>query len=339
MKTILTFWVAVFLAATSLLGQHNQLKVTGNLSGMKDSAYLYFFQTAGGVGSLTDTILVEKGIFSFETKLKESPAFVILMGEGFEPSLRFWGENDSMHIEGDYSDFDNSRIYHSEINDVFTILKEAMEDHNRLFSLIKQYAHTYPGLSLLKGFKDQFPLEELQEIYKNLPEEFKAHPDGQTIKTYLSARNVKVPEIGDQLVDFEAFDPEGEMYKVSELNDRYLLVEFGSAFCGPCFAAAPELSKLQAENSEKLKIVSFSLDITEENWRMGLENIRKKDKDGHILHLWDGKGETGPIPLWYGVKGIPVFYLFDPEGKVLDKWVGYNTGWVEERWAKVGQKE
>ena len=124
--------------------------------------------------------------------------------------------------------------------------------------------------------------------------------------------------------DSELFDIDGNKHTLSELQGRYVLLDFWGKGCAPCIEALPELGMLADMYKDKLSVVSISLD-TDELWRAALKT--------HPItwHNWsDGKGENG-IFSHYGKGGIPLFVLISPDGNILDLWRGYGQGTLIDR--------
>jgi len=335
MKTLFGVILLSLCFLFPLSAQTDSLRITANLYGFEEGTYLYLWTNFGGVGQKTDSAKVINKKFTISHQLQESPGVVYLSGENFDPFLRFWAENVHIRIEGDLYNFEKSTISGSKINDVAEKIQKNQENQEELLLILRNNLDKEPAINQLFFLKDKISSETLRYLYKQIPDNMLTYDYAKRIESYLSLADAHIPVIGDAMVDFQAYDGEGTNYQLSELNDRYLLLEFGSSYCGPCYMAVPELSKLQEDEEERLRIVSFSLDTRESNWRKGLEKIASREEFAHVLHIWDGKGENGTIPPQYGVNGIPVFFLFSPEGKIVDTWVGYMEGEVLEHWEAV----
>ncbi|MEM8886882.1 MAG: TlpA disulfide reductase family protein [Bacteroidota bacterium] len=337
MKTPITYLLLILLAFP-LFSQNDRLRITATFSGFEEGTYLYLWTTVGGVGSIRDSAKIINGTFQISYALEESPTSIYLTGKGFNPNLRFYAGNENILISGTKENFSKASVKGSPVNEVYTQLRELKDKHEEQLKVIEEHLDMAPALTALYFMKDTLSIEKMEELYQKIPEDKKSLDYAKRIASHIQASNTKVPEVGDKMIDFEVFDEKRETYRFSELNDRYLLIEFGSSFCGPCYAAAPELSQLQEEEQERLKIISFSLDSRESLWEQSLERLHAKEGHAKLLHLWDGEGENGIIPASYGVSGIPQFFLIDPEGTVVAKWMGYAEGLVRKKWEEsLGQ--
>lgn len=100
---------------------------------------------------------------------------------------------------------------------------------------------------------------------------------------------------------------------MSNVNAKYILLEFGASFCGPCRQENPNLLKAyQQYKDQGFEIVSVWLDESKKHW----ETTVQKDQ-----MIWttvcDLKGMKGEVPLIYNVNGIPDNFLLDADRKVI----------------------
>ena len=134
------------------------------------------------------------------------------------------------------------------------------------------------------------------------------------------------PQQAENRVNFncELFDLDANKHTLSELQGRYILLDFWGKGCAPCINALSELGLLAEMYKDKLSIVSISLDANE---------IWREASKMHPItwYNWsDGKGENG-IFAHYGKGGIPLFVLISPDGNILDLWRGYGQGSLIDR--------
>ena len=60
--------------------------------------------------------------------------------------------------------------------------------------------------------------------------------------------------------DFELLDSEGNSVKLSEVNDKLVLIDFWATWCTPCKKALPHLSRFQQEYEGDLTILAINID-------------------------------------------------------------------------------
>ncbi|WP_455761692.1 TlpA family protein disulfide reductase [Phocaeicola coprophilus] len=67
-------------------------------------------------------------------------------------------------------------------------------------------------------------------------------------------------EKGDDMADGLLYDAEGESHHLSELQGRYILLDFWSIYCGPCRMSEPEMEEIAHLYGDKLALVGISND-------------------------------------------------------------------------------
>jgi thiol-disulfide isomerase/thioredoxin len=109
-------------------------------------------------------------------------------------------------------------------------------------------------------------------------------------------------------------DINGDMFDVSSLRGKYVLIEFWASWCGPCRIQNPGLRKVYKKYHDKnFEIVAITLDTDALKWKKAVE----KDKLTWI-QLGDLKGWENSIAKQWGVNAIPFNLLIDKEGRIID---------------------
>lgn len=165
------------------------------------------------------------------------------------------------------------------------------------------------------------------ELYSRLtPEDLKTR-QGEVISATLSPR--KVVRVGDDLVDGDLYDTDGNVHHLSEFSGKYILLDFWSVGCGPCMESIPEGNELAREFADRLAFVRLSVD-GEKTWKKVLKIVLKEEKSDCVE--WNEFKPMGAgLSASYQANGIPHFVLISPEAKVIDIWTGYGKGSLRSR--------
>lgn len=110
----------------------------------------------------------------------------------------------------------------------------------------------------------------------------------------------------------------GQKKYLNDYRGKYVLLDFWASWCGPCIREIPHLKQIYdefASKSDKLTIISVSLDDKENSWREAMKS-HDIDRQGWV-HASDLLGWKAPSATLLGVKAIPQIILLDPEGKAI----------------------
>ena len=130
--------------------------------------------------------------------------------------------------------------------------------------------------------------------------------------------------MGDDIADANLLDLNGNIKHLSDYLDKYFLLDFWSSGCGPCIMALPEMKEISETYSDKLTIISISIDF-DAVWKKAIDKF-----DTPWVNLRDSKSWSG-LAVKYGVLGIPNYIIISPEGKIVDKWAGYSPGLLKRK--------
>jgi thiol-disulfide isomerase/thioredoxin len=145
---------------------------------------------------------------------------------------------------------------------------------------------------------------------------------GFGLLVYLGFKIYQAPRFNDGEVapGFQAELINGESFSLSDLNGKYVLLDFWGSWCGPCRQESPDLVKLYETffsktfiDAEGFEIVSIAIETNETRWKKAIasDNLNWPH---HIVQL---DRFAGPIAREYGVREIPTKYLLNTRGEIL----------------------
>jgi thiol-disulfide isomerase/thioredoxin len=114
---------------------------------------------------------------------------------------------------------------------------------------------------------------------------------------------------------------------LTKLRGKMVLLEFWSTSCGPCRIDAPKnVAFYKTAPRDNIEFIGISSDESAGT----LTDFQKK-----FGMTWPQIREPfeGPIHRLYRVDGEPTYYLIDPNGEIVDKWIG--GGMTVERLTKA----
>lgn len=120
---------------------------------------------------------------------------------------------------------------------------------------------------------------------------------------------------GTQAPDFRLKNLEGKYMSLESFKGKYILLDFWGTWCGWCIKGFPDMKKYYDKYKDRIEFVGIDCRDTEEKWR---EGVAKHDLPW--TNLYNGDGQD--IVLDFGIQGYPSKIIIDPDGKVVDTFLG-----------------
>jgi peroxiredoxin len=150
---------------------------------------------------------------------------------------------------------------------------------------------------------------------------FSGDPDGASLESLpafseptelglaASSRNVPLPVVGDEALDFTLLDLDGNRVTLSELRGRPVLLNFWATWCPPCRLEMPELQQTQ-QDYEAQNLVVLTINEAE-----SAEQVRDFfDELGLTMPaVLDSDGDVGNA---YGAAFLPSTIFINPDGVI-----------------------
>jgi thiol-disulfide isomerase/thioredoxin len=325
--------------------------LTGNVKGLPDGwVWLYHSQTEKDV----DSGRVKNG--SFIIKGRSSAPERCLLGiagkEGKEFRLGFWLQAGEITLTGKKDSIVDAVITGSPTQDESLQYKAGQHDldvqesvletsydqarakndkhlldsleklftalDNRRRQYVKEYAAAHPAsyvtaYAIYTTFVFDPQVAELRPLYKGLDPAIQSSYFGRQVKSSLDA--AELTDIGQPAPAFVQNDPNGRPVSLASFKGKFVLLDFWASWCGPCRAENPNVVAAYKKYSPKgFAILGVSLDNNKDKWLAAV----KKDQLAWT-QVSDLKGWQNKAADLYGVKGIPMNYLLDKEGKIIAK--------------------
>ena len=126
----------------------------------------------------------------------------------------------------------------------------------------------------------------------------------------------KVPY--NQVRDFSFYDMQGVTHKFSDYKGKWILVNYWATYCPPCRAEIPDIEAFYRKNKSKFMVLGMDAGGTDD-----ASIIAFKKELGISYPLIPAQDST---LLAFGVvMAIPTSYIINPQGEIIDKYVGLIT--------------
>ncbi|MRT94711.1 TlpA disulfide reductase family protein [Ancylomarina sp. 16SWW S1-10-2] len=223
------------------------------------------------------------------------------------------GEGSALNDE--YHEFLNKLNYKAynklKYNKTLSAEEQAIVDNynSTLWSLSKDYSTSIPLSRLFYEKYWSADVDTFNMIIKAFSKDIHA---SYYIQKMISRRdNQQRVAIGKQAPLFTLKSVDGEDISLEGYRGKYLLVDFWASWCGPCRAGIPNLKEIYKDyKAQGLEILSVSTDTDEKAW---LKAVEKEQMP------WNQVRDTKSISDSYNITYIPMIFLIDPNGKIIDK--------------------
>ncbi|MCG8307121.1 MAG: AhpC/TSA family protein [Cytophagales bacterium] len=361
------FILCLLISLMSCQKKRDSYVITGNIEGITDSTVIDLYLMMNDIGKRVDVDTIINGNFKFSAALENKPARMSLKMrdmENYFGRCDLWVEEGNIEITGK-GRYLSSWIVHSEVKEQKALNKlinetrdyRVMMDSLFLLRYIHRKDRKYSGqilntidsiarvqrkiefeiieddpnsISSMKAlyqiakYDTSISKDRIKKVFGKLNPEYKNSLLAEGIASTFEERII--PKIGDDMVNFTAYDTAGIKYLLTDFKDKFILLDFWSYACGPCILANPETKELHSKYSELVTIVGVNMDTNEKQWKEAL----KKDSITWT-NISDGKGTYSGISSDYGIRGFPTYILINPEGVIVDKWMGYWKGGLVQK--------
>lgn len=135
------------------------------------------------------------------------------------------------------------------------------------------------------------------------------------------------------------YDAAGKKFTLADFRGKVLLVNLWATWCPPCVAELPSLDVLQAKLHKKnFMVVAISLDRADISLdRADIKTVTdflEARKVERLTAYWD---KDRDIPLKWKYAGVPVSFLIDAEGNVIEQIEGAREWHEGEIFDKISR--
>ena len=361
----------IFCFILSSCHERNSYKITGNVQGIPDSTIIDLWVQDGNLGTRVSSDTILNGKFNFSDSIgsevlnmdlrmrdwKKYHGFCTLwVGrsdievKGSGKYLSAWKVSSHIREQNDENKLlDQTRHYQVLIDSLFQSQIQnnltKSEDKGLIYKKIdsvskvqsdKELAYLKDNynskisvihLCTLAQFGDSIQKLIIKEFYQKIDTTFLNTLWGEGIKNYLN--KVTPPDAGNKYKNIQASDIQGKSHQLSDYLDKYILLDFWSVGCYPCAMSLPELRKFSSKYQNKLHVIGVNMDTKKKFW----VDSSKRDSITWI-NLSDGKGMFGGASYVYGINGFPTYILINSEGRIEERWMGFEPGIFDKKLSK-----
>jgi peroxiredoxin len=311
------YGLLILLLASCTDKSETKFSLSGRTNELENGTMVYLDNADSQSTDLIDSTEIRNNSFVFKTKLPNSPLHVVVRTNN-DSNYRFlWLENSPMTFDASQNSFENAIVTGSKEENLAQPLRKELgnlteeRQREKEIEFIKKNPNSIVSAEILSVYSTTYGKKKTKELFDLFSSENKSTKYGEMVSDYIQMQDE--PKIGEQYVDFEMVDQNGELQKLSDLKGKTIFLDFWASWCAPCRKENPNLVKTYNKfKSKGFEIFAVSLDENKENW---LKAIKKDNLNWY--HVNDLKGNGNKASLIYGVEGIPESFLIDENGIII----------------------
>jgi peroxiredoxin len=311
------YGLLILLLASCTDKSETKFSLSGRTNELENGTMVYLDNADSQSTDLIDSTEIRNNSFVFKTKLPNSPLHVVVSTNN-DSNYRFlWLENSPMTFDASQNSFENAIVTGSKEENLAQPLRKELgnlteeRQREKEIEFIKKNPNSIVSAEILSVYSTTYGKKKTKELFDLFSSENKSTKYGEMVSDYIQMQDE--PKIGEQYVDFEMVDQNGELQKLSDLKGKTIFLDFWASWCAPCRKENPNLVKTYNKfKSKGFEIFAVSLDENKENW---LKAIKKDNLNWY--HVNDLKGNGNKASLTYGVEGIPDSFLIDKNGIIV----------------------
>ncbi len=187
-----------------------------------------------------------------------------------------------------------------------------IEELNHNF--INKYPHSVASAHVLQFFARELSTDTLELFYNRFPESIKQSIYGKDIEQQLKKRKLGIP--GTLATNFTKEDINGKRISLSELQGKYVLLDFWGSWCVPCRKGNPHLINLYQKYKNKgFEILGIAADDnTQAAWRKAVVDDKLP-----WLQVLQGNTPATNVSKLYNIMSYPTKILIDKSGNIIGR--------------------
>jgi len=183
--------------------------------------------------------------------------------------------------------------------------------------LLVDHATKLPALYMLHARKTEISPLKLATLFSAIPPVFQEGEYGQSITTYLAAKQFKSPKKGDKIESFAVLTTNKVKKSIPVEHNKTRLVALLSPSCFYSFLSIDLLAQIHDHASEKVEVIAIWSDADTQGWKPAkAEKVSQLD-----WMLWDPYAYTS---YYFDDRISPTFLIVNQSGVVVNRLEGFG---------------
>lgn len=196
-------------------------------------------------------------------------------------------------------------------------------------------------LFILKGMLENyhnpsFKKKSILYILRSIQKESE-YPEHQIIAGNI-VKKLTMLRVGNTAPIFELFDMDSNIVKLDKFREKYVYLDFWATWCTPCLKEMKLMPELVKKYGKHIEFISISIDENPDKMVKFLKKMKYASdyagKGWTFLHYGNYKN----IKKDYHINGIPMYYLLNPDGRIIQSPAYRPSGKIEKTFADIIKK-
>lgn len=201
-----------------------------------------------------------------------------------------------------------------------------------------KFINSHPDYAIIPNIIDKlahsgYDASAIELLCKNLSDEQRQSALGELMSIRCEIAKSNCGIVGSKALDFTLPSVDDKDITLSECYAKsFVLLDFWASWCGPCIKEIPELQKLNSKHSERLQVISISVDENKAQWQDAIAKYKLSQWTQLIANNNEECyfAEQGNTALSYGVEQIPCCILIDKNGTIVGRWSHLTPDAIKE---------
>src|SRR5690606_32353406 len=141
-------------------------------------------------------------------------------------------------------------------------------------------------------------------------------------------KSIRKMAVGSQAPNFHLTDFNGQTFTLNQFLGKYVYIDFWATWCIPCLNEMKKIAELHQKYGNEVEFISISIDKSGKKMEKFLQ---KQNYQWRFAHF----NNNEKIIEDFQVVAIPLYYLIDPTGKIVQSPALRPAGGIENTFFKI----